>query len=158
MVLWCIIVCQFTWCHVVLPCSHLTCYVSVPVSQWWVWTWYRINNLPCKHISCNWLTASWELWLVLMSKNGSLVRDKKIAYNETVHQAAVVSSDDLWGIWEIYAWSSHQCGGKKEQWISVLENSKFDVITWCQSFNGLGWSCSLACCWSFTSSMAFEGF
>jgi len=35
-VLWCIVVCQFALCHVVLPCSHLTCYVSIPVSQWWV--------------------------------------------------------------------------------------------------------------------------
>jgi len=86
MVLWCIIVCQFAFHHVVQPCSHLTCYVSVPVNQWLVWTWHRINNLPCKDISHNWLTASQELWLVLMSKIGSLVRDKKIVYNDELIQ------------------------------------------------------------------------
>jgi len=30
-----------------------------------------------------------------------------------------------------------QCGGKEEQRISALGNSKFNMVTWCQSFNGL---------------------
>jgi hypothetical protein len=29
------------------------------------------------------------------------------------------------------------CGGKEEQQSSVLGNSKFNMVMWCRSFNGL---------------------
>ena len=33
--------------------------------------------------------------------------------------------------------TSWRGGGKEEQRISVLGNSKFNIVTWCRSFNGL---------------------
>ena len=40
---------------------------------------------------------------------------------------------------------TYWCSGREEQWISTLGNSKFNMITWCWSFNGIrqiAWSCS----------------